>query len=401
MSKYHIALSFAGEDRAYVDNVANLLKSEGVDVFYDLHEEAELWGKDLYEHLSNVYQNMAMFTVMFVSAPYRDKLWTNHERRSAQARAFTESREYILPAIFDETVEIPGLLKTTGHVSLKNKSPEQLSKLIIKKLEKAGVTLRSMHSYAENAKADIDFPVPKVGDVGEIIRALKAYTWSVQNSAVLKLLELNWSKVTADEAFVLGRNLYQCACGGERKAESVLTSLRRELASIEEDRAIDLLNGMFFEVYFNSSGEFRGRQPKSQRLEQLLALQTVKKYEPSIAFIRRALEPYRSSLIFLPNNVPEIVTVSLKVKKSDPPVIKSLMINDKDLLTTAPSNDDLSTRLWRLSFKSFTISELRQQMATGWGIPVAQIEIDGGKSFESGTKLRLPESTNIIWPISP
>ena len=41
--KYHVALSFAGEDRAYVNEVANALQAEGVDVFYDKFEEDELW----------------------------------------------------------------------------------------------------------------------------------------------------------------------------------------------------------------------------------------------------------------------------------------------------------------------------------------------------------------------
>ena len=39
MDKYHIALSFAGEDRDYVEEVANDLRDHGVDVFYDKFEE--------------------------------------------------------------------------------------------------------------------------------------------------------------------------------------------------------------------------------------------------------------------------------------------------------------------------------------------------------------------------
>ena len=52
--KYHVALSFAGEDRDYVKRVAAQLKSDGVSVFYDDYEEAALWGKDLYAHLTKV-----------------------------------------------------------------------------------------------------------------------------------------------------------------------------------------------------------------------------------------------------------------------------------------------------------------------------------------------------------
>lgn len=130
---YDIALSFAGEEREYVDRVANLLKERGVKVFYDLFEEADLWGKDLYVRLSEVYLRRAQFTVMFISEAYANKLWTNHERRSAQARAFQEAQEYILPARFDDT-DIPGVLSTVGYVSLKGRSPEDLVSLITKKL---------------------------------------------------------------------------------------------------------------------------------------------------------------------------------------------------------------------------------------------------------------------------
>ena len=42
-------------------------------------------GKNLYTHLSDVYENKALFTVMFISEHYKDKVWTNHERESAQA----------------------------------------------------------------------------------------------------------------------------------------------------------------------------------------------------------------------------------------------------------------------------------------------------------------------------
>lgn len=399
MPKYHVALSFAGEDRTYVENVATLLQAEGVNVFYDLFEEADLWGKDLYTHLSDVYQNKALFTVMFVSEAYRTKLWTNHERRSAQARALANSSEYILPAFFDKSIEVPGLLKTTGYVSLKTKTPEQLVALIIQKLKKSGVLLTQQFSYSDNAKADVDFPLSKGRAVNEIIRALKSYTWGVQNPAVLRLLEQDWSKISADEAFVLGRNLYQCACGSERKAFAVLSDLRRELAALPEDRALDFLNGMFFEVYFDSAGEFRGRKLKGRCLSKLLALQTVKKYAASIAFVRRALEPYRTSVLFMPSTEPETISVELSIRKSDPPTVRRLKVHDRNLLTTDPDEGDLDTRIWRLSYQNFTVKELRQQLSDEWSIPTEQLEIKCTPTLEAKVKLRLPEGAGVLSPV--
>lgn len=58
-------------------------------------------------HLDEVYRKKSGFCVMFISKHYALKAWTNHERASAQARAFTENQKYVLPARLDDT-EIPG-----------------------------------------------------------------------------------------------------------------------------------------------------------------------------------------------------------------------------------------------------------------------------------------------------
>lgn len=130
---YDFALSFAGEDRAYVEKVAELLRENGTTVFYDLHVQADLWGANLYEHLTEVYRDRARFVVLFASQHYRANVWPNLERRAAQAKALLTNASYILPARFDDT-EIPGLLDTVGYLDLKRYSPAQLVGLLLEKL---------------------------------------------------------------------------------------------------------------------------------------------------------------------------------------------------------------------------------------------------------------------------
>jgi hypothetical protein len=135
MFEYDVALSFAGENRNYVDAVAKCLKNSGVKLFYDNFEEANLWGKDLYEYLDDIYKNKARYCIMFISAHYAEKVWTTHERKSAQERAIREKGiEYILPARFDDTV-IPGIRDTIGYINLNNKTPEKFCKIILEKLQ--------------------------------------------------------------------------------------------------------------------------------------------------------------------------------------------------------------------------------------------------------------------------
>ena len=134
---YEVVLSFAGEDREYVDKVADFLRKSGVKVFYDKYEEVELWGKDLSEFLGKVYGESARYCVMFISKHYADKVWTNHEKRHALARALNEKKEYILPARFDQT-SIEGLSTTVAYVDLSRKAPYELGEMILLKLRETG-----------------------------------------------------------------------------------------------------------------------------------------------------------------------------------------------------------------------------------------------------------------------
>ena len=137
--EFDVALSFADEDRHIAFEIAKALKDNGIKVFYDEFEKANLWGKDLYEHLADVYSNKARYCVMIISLNYSKKNWTTHERRNAQARAFKENKEYILPLRLDKT-EIPGLPETVGYVDLTNTSITEVVELIKKKLGSSALT---------------------------------------------------------------------------------------------------------------------------------------------------------------------------------------------------------------------------------------------------------------------
>ena len=152
MTKYDVALSFAGEDRQHAKALAALLKAGGYWFFYDENELANLWGKNLYDYLSSVYKDRARYCVMFLSQHYERKLWTNHERQMAQARAFQENREYILPVRLDDT-EIPGIPPTVGYLDLRAMTIEEVYEALVMKLSgttpKTAATDRTTSSVVE------------------------------------------------------------------------------------------------------------------------------------------------------------------------------------------------------------------------------------------------------------
>ncbi len=130
---FDVTLSFAEEDRPFVARVARILKSKGLNLFYDKYALIDSWGLNLYEHLDDVYRNRARYCVIFISEHYRKKLWTEHERESAQARAFLKNETYILPFRMDAT-DLPGLKNTISYLTINEFDEKKLAAAIIKKV---------------------------------------------------------------------------------------------------------------------------------------------------------------------------------------------------------------------------------------------------------------------------
>jgi hypothetical protein len=129
---YDVALSFAGEDRAFASALALALAEAQYAVFYDEFETATLWGTDLSVSLGQIYRDDSRFCLIVVSAHYATKPWTNHERRFAIQRALTDKTDYILPIRLDDT-ELPGWPPTVAYLDARTMPvPEIVSTALAK-----------------------------------------------------------------------------------------------------------------------------------------------------------------------------------------------------------------------------------------------------------------------------
>lgn len=133
MLQYEVALSFAGEQRCYVEQVARSLQSRGISVFYDDFEKVTLWGKHAAEELQQIFEYRASLVVMFISEQYVEKAWPRHERRAILSRAVHEPVQFILPVRFDDT-EVPGLPGDVFYLQAKDYSPAEISAMTMEKL---------------------------------------------------------------------------------------------------------------------------------------------------------------------------------------------------------------------------------------------------------------------------
>jgi hypothetical protein len=195
--KYDVCLSFAGEDRDYVRQVASYLQRSGVKYFYDEDNQAEFWGKNLQEHLLSVYRDDSRYAVLFISEAYVRKPWAVHERRAALEEALENFQtEYVLPCRFDDT-PLNGLHRSISYIDLRSSTPAQLADLIIKKLVLSNSVSLPPESFWKVSSASPE----RIESTGQnICISVSDERGPVPNAAVLLLAERGTSRmITTDK----------------------------------------------------------------------------------------------------------------------------------------------------------------------------------------------------------
>lgn len=131
-----VAITYASEQKDYVEGVARDLIRSGVNTFFAPFEQAELWGEDLVPYLERVFREWATLCVMFISKEYVSKAWPKIERQSALARQLEQESAYVLPVRFDDT-HVPGLSPTIHYLRATDYTYAQLADVIRQKLREA------------------------------------------------------------------------------------------------------------------------------------------------------------------------------------------------------------------------------------------------------------------------
>ena len=131
--EFDIGLSFASEQREYVERVAEELNYRGIRVYYDAYDRANLWGRDLGEYFREVFQNRCRYCIVFASKEYATKMWPTFEFENALKKTTESHKDYILPVRFDQTI-IPGIPYTLGYLDANSYTPVQISRLAAQRL---------------------------------------------------------------------------------------------------------------------------------------------------------------------------------------------------------------------------------------------------------------------------
>lgn len=153
--------------------------------------------------------------------------------------------------------------------------------------------------YEQEALQDSHYQADAPSAINAVIRALKSHNWYTQNPAIATIRTFRHEDFTPSSWFVLGRNLYQAACGNSQKAMEFMVALESQLQQFPQATAQHLLAGILYEIYFDSHGEFR-TSAKFGYADKPMAIVTDPIYEEALEFIRFHLHAHRSRLKFQP-----------------------------------------------------------------------------------------------------
>lgn len=142
--------------------------------------------------------------------------------------------------------------------------------------------------YGEAALSDRLFAADERKASHRVILELKSSTWPRQNPAADGFKADVANKASADALFVVGRNLYQAACGNSNRAGAFIGDFASRVAAFDDDKAKAVLDGMLFEIFFDPDAKLRG-EFKLGRFQEVFALQRHARFASSFDFIAECL----------------------------------------------------------------------------------------------------------------
>ncbi len=154
-------------------------------------------------------------------------------------------------------------------------------------------------SYIQDVIADETF-ISSGTPIDKIIEDLKSHNYYSQHPALQRLNNIDALTIDVNSQFLIGRNLLQVAAGGENSAMAIMRRLGSWLSRFNQSGANHVLNGILFEIYFNSKGLFRREGFKTAFISEIFALSLNPDYSPSFEFIQQQLTPFQRFLFFIP-----------------------------------------------------------------------------------------------------
>jgi hypothetical protein len=245
--------------------------------------------------------------------------------------------------------------------------------------------------YATMALSDSLYPRSATA-AGRLIEALKSYDWYTQNPAFHSFSEGDAAASSDDELFIVGRNIYQAACGSANEATAYISQFKQRTATLAKEQRKAILDGMLYEIFFNSLGEHRAR-PKLEAFSSVFRMVTDDDVVESFVFIRNSLEPYATRYHVLPGSR-EVVDVTISgdpTTRAGEYVVNGIWLGSTNVLREIEDEESLpyiAPGMMLASFREF----LSEQLV----VPVELLKVTPTFKYTGGTWFKFPSTHTVV-----
>ena len=177
--------------------------------------------------------------------------------------------------------------------------------------------------YSPTALRDSALDLDETQKSHRLIKALKSLTWEEQNKALKGFDVAFAAKCSERNLFVVGRNIYQAANGSAETAVAYIHNFLTKTFGLDDEKRRALLDGMLFEIFFDSNGKLRDTI-KGKFFNEVFDLQENHALATSFDFIARCLKPYAGRFHAIPGKTDRVVV----------DVVLQLQAKDADALST-------------------------------------------------------------------
>ena len=214
-------------------------------------------------------------------------------------------------------------------------------------------------------------------DFGYLITTLKSYDWNQQNPAIYNLIKSPLQNLDKNQQFLLGRNLLQ-ASGNAVAADNFMNNIAKNISPYSFKEENHLLNGILFEIYFDSIGEFRKEKTKMHNFENIIKLRKNTIFSKSFEFIAKLLKAMNWQLIYIPENIDLIIDIDIIANEEK---YKYPFGDDKTcqaINSVVYNGLNITESISKFNYTHISEDELKEKIAILFTAPINLIQINCG-----------------------
>ena len=240
--------------------------------------------------------------------------------------------------------------------------------------------------YQPTSLADASFTIDTSLPSHKIIKALKSHNWYTQNPAVDELTEEAVKKMSSENLFVVGRNLYQAACGGSKGATTFIEGFAEITDKFSIAKRKALLDGILFEIFFNPEAKLR-EKIKGNLFDEVFNLYKHKSLRESFDFISEVLLATNGSFHALPGRGHDLAVSVATTKIKDGFLVDGVYVAGKNVLKSE-GEDHVDKNGKPREYSRRRAADLKEVLSHELVIPKALMNLSFSlKEAEKGTLL--------------